>query len=870
VNITILNIKSCLLFSGAILLLLSSPAVAELKDLPSQKSDSDQTTPAGNEASSVSTAIPDSQAIISDSEHLPLDPILSDADLNTHSIPLPASGSRNSTPTSVSNQTEDTDETIHVSNPTPSPQEEENVEQLIQSSSPSQFSPEREDIDESPQISSPQILRNKISYAAPTDQPLLSEPTRTHREPETVLEARDNSTSDWMEQMIPEEWFALITGTDSSDHPHLPLSNPPSSPSSAPLLVSTHAEDLGEPIQISVSEQINQGMVNATPTSRVFQPRTSRRLSGVSEVTPEMVNATPTSRVFQPRTSRRLSGVSEVTPEMVNTNTPDQTEEMTTEDWLALIMSDTDSLEFASVHISDNRTLASDSTQEILGKSQIRDWETEILEGSMEQVTSVSQLSDVQPTDWSFQALQSLVERYGVIAGYPDGTFRGNRSLSRYEFAAALSSALDVIQQSIDDRLSEQPSLEDLETLRRLQADFAPELSTLRNRVDTLEARTAEIEGQQFSTTVRLNGQAIFGLATAGGGNPPGDGEANVIFTYLSQLQLTGSLSGRDLLRIGFTAGNFGDRGFANPEALNTNMALLSYQSDTDDRLELDTLEYRFAVGDRLVIVLQPVGFDLGSVLDNNSPYADSGEGAISRFAGENPIFKLGGLDAGVGFKYLLADWIQLQVAYGVRNSNSSDIGIRNSNVRDGFFSSDHRALGVQLFAQPTFNLSMGIAYVNAFAEDGRLDTYTGSFNADTSGNFNEPSTIHAVSGTLQWQVIPNITLGAWGGLTITDSLPSNALVLSTTFLFSLGFTDPFNREGDLLGILVGQPPRLQAGIYIERADKGAGLHYEVFYRYRISDNISITPGIFVVTDPGHIPDNRTIFVAALRTTFRF
>ena len=36
---------------------------------------------------------------------------------------------------------------------------------------------------------------------------------------------------------------------------------------------------------------------------------------------------------------------------------------------------------------------------------------------AMDQVTSVSQLSDVQPTDWAFQALQSLVERYGCIAG---------------------------------------------------------------------------------------------------------------------------------------------------------------------------------------------------------------------------------------------------------------------------------------------------------------------------------------------------------------------------------------------------------------------------------------------------------------------
>jgi len=58
---------------------------------------------------------------------------------------------------------------------------------------------------------------------------------------------------------------------------------------------------------------------------------------------------------------------------------------------------------------------------------------------SQSQVTSVSQFSDVQPTDWAFQALQSLVERYGCIAGYPNATYRGNRALTRYEFAAGLN-----------------------------------------------------------------------------------------------------------------------------------------------------------------------------------------------------------------------------------------------------------------------------------------------------------------------------------------------------------------------------------------------------------------------------------------------
>lgn len=55
----------------------------------------------------------------------------------------------------------------------------------------------------------------------------------------------------------------------------------------------------------------------------------------------------------------------------------------------------------------------------------------------MSQVTSVSQFSDVQPTDWALLALQSLVERYGCIAGYPNSIYRGNRTITRYEIDKA-------------------------------------------------------------------------------------------------------------------------------------------------------------------------------------------------------------------------------------------------------------------------------------------------------------------------------------------------------------------------------------------------------------------------------------------------
>ncbi|MDB9379148.1 iron uptake porin, partial [Nodularia sphaerocarpa] len=99
---------------------------------------------------------------------------------------------------------------------------------------------------------------------------------------------------------------------------------------------------------------------------------------------------------------------------------------------------------------------------------------------SIGQVTSVSQFSDVQPTDWAFQALQSLVERYGCIAGYPNSTYRGNRALTRYEFAAGLNACLDRVNELIATATADVITRQDLATLQRLQEEFSAELATLR------------------------------------------------------------------------------------------------------------------------------------------------------------------------------------------------------------------------------------------------------------------------------------------------------------------------------------------------------------------------------------------------------
>ena len=169
-------------------------------------------------------------------------------------------------------------------------------------------------------------------------------------------------------------------------------------------------------------------------------------------------------------------------------------------------------------------------------------------------VTSVSQLSDVRPTDWAFTALQSLVERYGCIAGYPDSTFRGKQATSRYEFAAGLNACLDKINEIISAGLADKVSKEDLATLQKLQEEFAAELATLRGRVDALDAKTAKLEAQQFSTTTKLTGEVIFS-ATAGSGGPT-NARSNITLGNRTRLVLNTSFTGKDLLRTRLETGN--------------------------------------------------------------------------------------------------------------------------------------------------------------------------------------------------------------------------------------------------------------------------------------------------------------------------
>ncbi|NJQ98178.1 MAG: carbohydrate porin [Hydrococcus sp. CSU_1_8] len=59
---------------------------------------------------------------------------------------------------------------------------------------------------------------------------------------------------------------------------------------------------------------------------------------------------------------------------------------------------------------------------------------------------------------------------------------------------------------------------EDIDILQRLQVEFAKELSTIAGRIDALEARSAFLEDNQFSTTTKLEGAVIFSVSDVFGG----------------------------------------------------------------------------------------------------------------------------------------------------------------------------------------------------------------------------------------------------------------------------------------------------------------------------------------------------------------
>jgi hypothetical protein len=562
-------------------------------------------------------------------------------------------------------------------------------------------------------------------------------------------------------------------------------------------------------------------------------------------------------------------------------------------------------LAVAASFLAVNSALASEVNQEMTSVTQLE------TTNSMAQVTSVSQFSDVQPTDWAFQALQSLVERYGCIAGYPNGTYRGNRALTRYEFAAGLNACLDRVNELIATATADLVTKEDLATLQRLQEEFSAELATLRGRVDALEARTAELEANQFSTTTKLVGEAIFVLSDSFGDNaaisaatlranpnaPERDLDSNVTLSERVRLTLNSSFTGKDQLQIRLQAGNVIANNSPNigNASTGTAMSRLIFENDTGNTLQAEKINYAFNLSDAIRIKVDANNGEFWENINNFSPFfASTSQGAISRYGRFSPIFRQGQGGAGATISLNPKGALSASVGYlaGGRNNTAS-----NPLDRNGLLDGNYAALA-QVAFQPNPRFNIGLTYartyqnvtttVNGVTSGVSMFESTGSSIANQPFG-NVPTTANHYGVEAAFRLTPKLLLNGWYGYTDAEAQnTANSTVSgvpvtvrsgdSATFNYwgaSLGLQD-VGTKGSVLGFIFGQPPRT-ASNDANVTSNGRGLrdtdtsyHLEGLYKFRLNDNIAVTPGLLVILNPEHNDRNDTIYVGTVRTTFSF
>jgi len=476
----------------------------------------------------------------------------------------------------------------------------------------------------------------------------------------------------------------------------------------------------------------------------------------------------------------------------------------------------------------------------------------------MAQITSVSQLSDVQPTDWAFQALQSLVERYGCVTGYPDGTYRGNQNLSRYEFAAGLNACLDRVNELIAAGTADFVSTEDLASLQRLQEEFAAELATLRGRTDALETRTAELEANQFSTTTKLFGEVVFAVSDAFL-----EGEDNqTVFQDRVRLNFVTTFPGDVQLNTRLDASNAGAF-----DLLGTEEGTFTFQTDTGGNdIVIGWIGLYVPVGDKFQAYISPAFPLWQDFAPTVSPYLEGFTGAtaaLSSFAESNPIYKIGLGEAGAGFNYEFTDSLLFSAGYFTGNASSPSAG-------DGLFNGGYTALAQLAYTTPDEKLQAAATYAHSYADitDGDFDPFflTGTSSANNP-LADDDYTSHSVGLSAAYHFSKTFAINAFGLYQKADSVTTDDGADLWSWAVALNFPD-LGKEGNLGAILVGAEPWVTTSDVDGEDDMP--LHVEVLYRYQINDSISVTPGFVVLTAPDGNSDNDIGVIGTVRTTFVF
>ena len=544
---------------------------------------------------------------------------------------------------------------------------------------------------------------------------------------------------------------------------------------------------------------------------------------------------------------------------------------------------------------------------------------------AMSQVTSVNQLSDVQPTDWAFQALSDLIARYGCIAGYPDGSFRGFTAMSRYEFAAGLNACLNNITANLE---QVQLNQQDLATLNRLQQQFEADLANLRGRTDALEARTAELEANQFSTTTKLTGNIFLNVTSAGiagddlqvetadidarplnlrrvgrdsvTGDPlvaTTSRDPSVVFSNYVFLNLNTDFSPSDRLTTQLAVGNGQSpaNSLASAGLFNTFGTPFTDQAGAplQGDVTLRELFYTFTVGDTLQFAVGP-RLNWYRYFDGNA-YTFFLKGASSFNASGSTLANAIDRGAGAFVNWAPTDWVDVSAAYMGENTEFLPSAFFNTatDPADGLFGGTN-TLTAQVRFQPVSGLNLRFLYTRSridnnvplFDESGNLTGFgvggaTGEpiygVADDGFGGSIDPAIADTFGFNFDWRVTPRFGLFGryfYGNTEIDPQTPGrdDGEVNAQAIQAGLAFPD-LGAEGALLtfsylipfSVLDGREFLASGG-----GDGGVQYELEATYYYPLSDNIALVPAVYMINNPNNFSDNPTVWVGNIRTQFSF
>ena len=408
---------------------------------------------------------------------------------------------------------------------------------------------------------------------------------------------------------------------------------------------------------------------------------------------------------------------------------------------------------------------------------------------SSEEVKSISQFSDIYPTDWAYQALTNLAERHGCNAANPNG------SMTRYEAAALLNTCLGGVAQVNEEE-------------RRLISEFGPELAVIKGRIDGGQA--GEFEAGLFSSTTKLTGTTVFVM----GGVDGVSGKEAVTFNYDTRLSLDTSFSGEDLLKTRIRSGNFKSTPFADSAALET-----AYNSD--DALKIDRAYYQFPVGESLTATVGAVVRQDDMLAVWPSSYPSDSVLDVLTYAGANAAYNLSS-GAGAGLSYAKDNLSASLVVISDEGTDASE-GVLTDEGSD--------------------DITAQVAWVG--------DSFTVAAVYTTSDGGNTTDTADAndfdawgISG--QYDFDNGISLNAGMGWKTPEN-ESDASNIEDETTWSIGFIwSDFGTESNELGIAYGTAEG-------HRDDSGYDdpMAFEIYYSMAVSDYITVTPAIFSIERDG-------------------